>query len=129
MTKQMRKAIKKEVRDGQSQKYASNVSLAEEAIEKLLSRLPEKSARKTKAQLLSMRKNVETKKTKRLSPHSKRTTPGDVEERDSPPGNQHIEGKRWIKTLTKQTQEKNLLNRRHQPKIAVREQKRKTRVK
>jgi hypothetical protein len=70
----------------------------------LLSRLPPKQRKKEEAVLKSFEKNIAIKKAKQKAPHSKRTNTGvDVK---SSPQIVHIEGKRWIKTLSKQTQAK-----------------------
>lgn len=70
----------------------------------LLSRLPQKPRKKEAAALKSFEKNMANKKAKQKAPHSKRTNTGiDVK---SPPQIVHIEGRRWIKTLGKQTQSK-----------------------
>jgi hypothetical protein len=71
----------------------------------LLSRLPAKERKKEEASLKAFQKNLEMKKAKQKGPHSKRTNTGMVDVQ-SPPHVAQMEGKRWIKTLGKQTQAK-----------------------
>jgi hypothetical protein len=71
----------------------------------LLSRLPAKKQKKELAALKAFEKNIAIKKAKQKAPHSKRTNTGLIDVQ-SPPQIVHIEGKRWIKTLGKQTQAK-----------------------
>ncbi len=71
----------------------------------LLSRLPPKQRKKEESLLKSFKKNVAIKRAKQKAPHSKRTNTGLIDVQ-SPPQIVHIEGKRWIKTLGKQTQAK-----------------------
>ena len=69
----------------------------------LLKKQPKKLAKKEQEELNGSMKRMEIKKTKEHSPHSKRTTPGQVDERPSPPASIHPEGRRWQKTLTLQS--------------------------
>ncbi len=78
----------------------------------LLSRMPPKIRKKDAAFLISVEKMIETKLTKRGAKHSKRTTPGTVDNA-SPPRHAHMENERWIKSLGRQTTVKNkALNRK-----------------
>jgi hypothetical protein len=71
----------------------------------LLSRLPAKDRKKEEASLKSLQRNLESKRAKQKAPHSKRTNTGLIDVK-SPPQIVHMEGRRWIKTLGKQTQAK-----------------------
>jgi hypothetical protein len=71
----------------------------------LLSRLPAKERKKEESVLKSFEKNIAVKKAKQKAPHSKRTNTGMIDVK-SPPQIVHMEGRRWIKTLGKQTQAK-----------------------
>jgi hypothetical protein len=71
----------------------------------LLSRLPTKDRKKEEASLKSFEKNIADKRAKQKAPHSKRTNTGLIDVK-SPPQIVHMEGRRWIKTLGKQTQAK-----------------------
>ncbi len=81
----------------------------------LLSRLPKKVQKKDQSLLKSLNKNLAIQKKKKRAPHSKRTTPGTVDEQ-SPPHIIHVEGKRWIKTLNQQAQAKKKVIRRQMTK-------------
>ena len=67
--------------------------------------------RNTKTSFFKMRgkeieKDIETKQSKRKSHRSHNTTPGEAVGRSSNPQFVHIEGKRWIKNITKQQKDK-----------------------
>jgi hypothetical protein len=81
----------------------------------LLSRLPPKQRKKEESVLKSFEKNVAIKKAKQKAPHSKRTNTGMIDVK-SPPHIVHVEGKRWIKTLGKQTQAKRKVQTRQMTK-------------
>ncbi len=103
MPARLRKKMKKELRASANQPdtvLKGNRSTAPE----LLSRLP-KARKKEEAILSAFDKKIAIKKAKQKAPHSKRTNTGMIDVK-SPPQIVHIEGKRWIKTLGKQTQAK-----------------------
>jgi len=104
MPARARKKMKKELRA--SAGLPDSVLQADRNTPKaLLSRLPAKDRKKEEASLKSFQKNIAIKKAKQKAPHSKRTNTGLIDVK-SPPQIVHIEGKRWIKTLGKQTQAK-----------------------
>ncbi|MBS0603620.1 MAG: hypothetical protein JSS60_01135 [Verrucomicrobia bacterium] len=76
---------------------------SDEMTAKELSRMYPKRGVKKKEELLNaVKKSIMTKRTKTKKSSSKRTTPGKIPA-DTSPAYPHREGKRWIKTLTKQT--------------------------
>lgn len=77
----------------------------------MLKKYPKKPAKKKEELLAAIKKSVSAKKAKAKKATSKRTTPGTVPS-DSTPANAHREGKRWIKTLTKQTLAKRAIEAR-----------------
>lgn len=112
LKKNIKKSSKKAVHQGIKQ--AREVPLEEETMstansfKTTLSKLPSKRAAKEKAQIASLEKNIKMKKTKNqkhLAHHN--TTPGEIEGKPAAPKHIHIEGKRWGKTLQKQTKAKN----------------------
>ena len=108
-----RKKMKKELRSGVN--LPDTVLQANPNTPKaLLSRIPPKLRKKDEAALKSFEKNFEIKKKKQKSPHSKRTNTGI--DAKSPPQIVHIEGKRWIKTLGKQTEAKRKIQTRQMTK-------------
>ena len=97
----LRKKMKKELRASANQ--PDTVLKSDRSTPKaLLSRLPPKIRKKEEAVLKSFEKNIAIKKAKQKAPHSKRTNTGLIDVQ-SPPQIVHIEGKRWVKTLGKQT--------------------------
>ncbi len=73
--------------------------------ELLLKKYPSKLRLKDKALIRSELKRMEIKKkvkTTSYHTHSKRTTPGQVEGRDSPPAHVHPESAKWDKNLKMQ---------------------------
>lgn len=111
MPAKLRKKMNKEIRSGVPTPE-SRISSDNIKAEQLLSRYPAKIRKKDLSILKSFEKIVDIKKKKKTAKHSKRTTPGTIPS-DSTPKNIHIEGKRWIKTLQKQTLAKNkIINRR-----------------
>jgi hypothetical protein len=81
----------------------------------LLSRLPPKVRKKEETVLKSFKKNMANKRAKEKAPHSKRTNTGMIDVK-SPPQIVHMEGRRWIKTLVKQTQAKRTVRTRQTTK-------------
>jgi len=104
MPARARKKMKKELRSAAN--LPDSVLKADRNTPKaLLSRLPAKEQKKEIAALKAFEKNIAIKKAKQKAPHSKRTNTGLIDVK-SPPQIVHIEGRRWIKTLGKQTQAK-----------------------
>lgn len=99
----LNKKIKKDVRSARTTKETS--SLESKGI---ITRHPKAAAiRKKAASITRTLKSLESKRAKRASHPSKRTNPESVTEQ-SPPAFAHREGKRWMKTLAKQTKDKNV---------------------
>ncbi len=121
MSKRDQKKMNKAVRDGQTASFATLEPAplnTETTPEEILKKFPKKSARKIKAEIAGTLKGMENKKKKLKAKHSRRASPGDVP-RDSdysPPKVVEVEGKRWIKTITKQIQLKTKLARRRDTK-------------
>jgi hypothetical protein len=104
MPARARKKMKKELRSAAN--LPDSVLKTDRSTPKaLLSRLPAKEQKKEAAALKAFEKNIAIKKAKLKAPHSKRTNTGLIDVK-SPPQIVHMEGKRWIKTLGKQTQAK-----------------------
>lgn len=105
MAKQNRKASQKEVKKGQK-----NLAQKEElprtdtlTPKKALKKYPSKIKKIEKPLMDSVVNSMKNKKAKKESKHhSKRTTPGEVDHRDSPPAHIHTENERWKETLAKQ---------------------------
>jgi len=115
MPAKLRKKMNKEIRSGVPTPE-SRVTSDDIKAGQLLSRYPAKIQKKDLSLLKSFEKIMDVKKKKKLAKHSKRTTPGMVPS-GSAPKNIHVEGRRWIKTLGKQTLAKNkIMNRRKGPK-------------
>lgn len=76
----------------------------------ILNKYPKKIRMHDKSELESELKRMAIKKkvkTTSYHKHSKRSTPGEVEGRDSAPAHVHVESDRWQKTLRVQTAERN----------------------
>lgn len=104
MPKQMRKALKKEVKKGQKKLGEKEESPTTNSLtpSKMLKKYP-KNTQKTERPIVdSLLKEIAIKKKKKSFHHSKRTTPGEVDHRESPPSHIHKEGGVWEKTLVKQ---------------------------
>lgn len=111
MPAKMRKKMNKEIR-ASAETPAPKLNSNDIKAGQLLSRYPAKIKKKEASILKSFEKTIDTKKKKQAAKHSKRTTPGTVPS-DSPPKIVHVEGKRWIQTIEKQTQaQKKVFNRR-----------------
>jgi hypothetical protein len=99
MTVQLRKKMKKELRSAAS--MPESIPKSDRITPKdLLSRFPAKAKKGESTILKSLEKKFEARKNHKKQ--SKRTTPGTVDQK-SPPQIVHIEGRRWIKTVTKQS--------------------------
>jgi len=114
MTAQLKKKMTKEIRAATAKPAARPTSDDIRATD-LLSRYPKKEQKKGAPILASLEKAIEIKKKKSASKQSKRTTPGTVRA-ESPPKSPHVEGKRWIKTLQKQTNIRTKTAAKHQLK-------------
>lgn len=77
-------------------------AVTEKGTWKILSKFPPKPAVKAKEQVDSMKKGVASKKKKQCSKHSKRSTPGQVEEDITPYAHRHPENKKVTQNLQKQ---------------------------
>jgi len=103
-----RKKLEKQVKKGQKElsnpeKVARTDTLTpKEALKKY----PAKRQKAEKPLMDSVAKNMQIKKKKATSKHSKRTTPGEVDHRESPPASIHPESTRWKKTLDLQNKGK-----------------------
>lgn len=108
---QLRKKMKKELKTAtlrpESTLKTDRITPAD-----LLSRVPMKSKQKAGMLKQALKKGI-TKK-----PHaSKRTNSGMLDEKTSSPRHPHIEGERWMKTVTKQNKSKNKIFNKHINKI------------
>ena len=119
VTNRARKKMNKEIRTSKmtpTPKEMSNTTKPKA----VLSRYPKKIEKKEKASLKSFEKNWASRQKKMKSPHSKRTTPGDLdidmEEKQAAPRIVHIEGKRWIKTTETKIQANKKVAQRHRLK-------------
>jgi len=107
MDKQTRKKMEKQIKKGQKELSSEEFPRTDELTpEEALSRYPKKRKKVEKPLMDSTVKNMEIKKKKQHTKHSKRTTPGEVEHRETPPAHEHREGQRWEKTLVKQNKAK-----------------------
>jgi len=104
MPLRLRKKMKKELRAAANQPDTV-LETNRSTPQTLLSRLPPKVQKKEEASLKAFEKRIAVKKAKAKASHSKRTNTGLIDVKSSPQI-VHIEGKRWIKTLGKQTQAK-----------------------
>ena len=102
LDKRVNKKRDKAVKYGQNGYYVKPQLPLSDAIhpEDILKQQPKKIAKKDAEALRSAMKRMALKK--KHSAHSKRTTPGEVDERPSAPASVHPEGRRWQKTLTLQ---------------------------
>ncbi len=108
MPKKLKKAIEKEIKKGQKKLTEVEELPRTDTLtpKKALKKYPEKVKKVEKPLMDAVVKEMEIKKKKKEHKHSKRTTPGDVDHRESPPAHIHPEGKRWKNTVDKQNQGK-----------------------
>lgn len=107
MPKQARKAMEKEVKKGQKLMQEEDLPRSDQlSAKEILKKYPKKIQKLEKPILDSNIKNMQIKKKKQVGKHSKRSTPGEVEHRESPPAHIHPEGMRWEKTLVSQNKVK-----------------------
>ena len=105
MPNQTRKAVEKEIKKGQKKLAEKEDVPRTDTLTPLqaLKKYPKKIQKTEKPVLASTVKKMEVKKKKKTAKHSRRTTPGEVEHRESPPAHIHPEGQRWEKTLVQQS--------------------------
>jgi hypothetical protein len=93
----LKKMMNKEVKDGEKHPTLD----ADHDIE--LSDLRKRKKKVETSRLKGLKKEIKAKKPKKLHQHRMRSTPGEVEGRESAPSNAHKEGLRWIKNSRKKT--------------------------
>ncbi len=120
LSSQKRKKMEKAIKKGQE-----GLSIPEDeprtdtlTPKKALNKYPSKRQKVEKPLMDSTVKNMQAKKAKKQSKHSKRTTPGEVGHRESPPASVHPESTRWKKTV-------DLQNKGHRKSLTAKLQKRK----
>lgn len=106
LDKKTRKAMEKQVKKGQNDLFEEAPLQDELNLEETLAKYRQKQQKTQKSLVDATVKGMEIKKKKKQTKHSKRTTPGEVDHRESPPAAEHREGARWKKTLVKQNQMK-----------------------
>lgn len=118
MSKQDRKATQKEVKNGQEKLTQKEEIPRTDTItpKQALQKYPKKIKKIEKPLMDSVANSMRNKKAKNKSKHhSKRTTPGEVDHRDSPPAHIHTENERWKETLVKQNKyDRKILNQKLQ---------------
>lgn len=108
ISNKLQKKMSKEIRVVQGRYPISEVRQYSDELttKEMLKKYPKKEARKQEEILRSSEKGISIKKKMQNKVAAKRTSPGLVSARESPPAHIHPEGKRWIKTLIKQDQTK-----------------------
>lgn len=108
MPKKLKKAIDKEVKKGQKKLSETEDLPRTDTLtpKEALKKYPDKRKKVEKPLMDSVVKEMGIKKKKKEHKHSKRTTPGEVDHRESPPAHIHPEGKRWKNTVDTQNQNK-----------------------
>ena len=102
MNSKLRKKMEKEIRVSRTGKISAEVDqYGDKRTEKEWKAAHPRSPAKMRDQMRQIKKTLAIKKKQRKKILSKRTTPGTVPS-DSTPAITHVEGGRWIKTLTKQ---------------------------
>lgn len=105
MAAQVRKKMKKEIRKAappsETQPLSDHITPAA-----LMSRYPKKKQKQAAGILASLEKTLQKKKSQKALQRSKRTSPLELKGFASPQSS-HLEGKRWVKNLQKQTNVKN----------------------
>jgi len=98
-----RKKMEKEVKKGQK-KLLKEDELRTDTLtpEDALKKYPAKRQKVEKPLMESVMKKMQIKKKKKSAKHSKRTTPGEVDHRESSPAHPHTESERWKKTVDMQ---------------------------
>lgn len=110
LNNKLSKKIQKEVRKAQKEYLRREEPTDSDPVtaEEMLKRFPKKTAKKEKALLASLQKQMKIKKGCKKKILSKRTNPGEVLAH-SAPAHVHKEGSHWVKTLTQQNKEKRKL--------------------
>lgn len=107
LPKQMRKAMEKNIKEGQDELSEERLLRTDELTpKKALKRYPQKRQKVEKPLMDATVKRMEIKKTKKTTKQSKRTSTEEVDHHESPPAYEHREGERWEKTLVQQNQMK-----------------------
>jgi len=104
MTNKTRKGMEKEIKKGQKNLDTSEEQARSDQLD--ASGAMKQYPKINKSLVDSVAKGMEVKKKKKHSKHSKRTTPGEVDHRESPPAHPHTENERWEKTLDLQSKGK-----------------------
>lgn len=103
ISSQVRKKMEKEVHKGQKKLSKEPVERTDTLTpKKALKKYPAKQKKEEKPLMDAVVKEMQIKKKKKTTKHSKRTKPGEVDHRESPPASIHPESTRWEKTLVKQ---------------------------
>ncbi|NGX26355.1 MAG: hypothetical protein K940chlam6_00273 [Chlamydiae bacterium] len=108
MPNKKRKALEKEIKKGQKKLSEIEDLPRTDTLtpRDALKKYPAKRQKMEKPLMDSVTKKMGIKKKKKETKHSKRTTPGDVAHRESPPAHAHTENERWQKTLEVQSKTK-----------------------
>lgn len=108
MPKQLRKAAEKEIKKGQKELSKEEDLPRTDTLtpEKALEKYPAKRKKMEKPLMDSVKKKMASEKKKKATKHSKRTTPGEVDHRESSPAHVHTENERWKKTVDMQNKVK-----------------------
>jgi len=108
MPKQLRKASEKEIKKGQKKLLESEELPRTDTLtpKSALEKYPTKRKKMEKPLMDSVKKQMAIKKKKKSTKHSKRTTPGEVDHRETAPAHVHTENERWKKTVDMQNKVK-----------------------
>ncbi|MDN3506776.1 MAG: hypothetical protein P0S96_06065 [Simkaniaceae bacterium] len=103
LAKKTRKALEKEIKKGQKELSKTEDLPRTDTLttEKALEKYPAK-----KPLVDSVKRKMAAEKKKKASKHSKRTSPGEVDHRESSPAHPHTENERWKKTVDMQNKVK-----------------------
>lgn len=104
----VRKKVEKEIKGAQAKLAQPKLPPHTDTltVEEELQKFPLKKRKLEESLVEAVKKSIAVKKAKKATKHSKRSTPGEVNHRESPPASIHTESTRWQKTLTKQAQSK-----------------------
>jgi len=108
LASQTRKKLEKQIKKGQKELEKTEALPRTDTLttEEALKKYPTKRQKIEKSLTDGVKKNMAVKKKKKAASHSKRTTPGEVDHRESPPASIHPESTRWKKTLDQQNKGK-----------------------
>lgn len=97
---QTKKKIEKAIKEGQKALRIPEELPRTDTLtpKKALAKYPPKLQKAEKPLMKAVVREMEIKKKKKLTKHSKRTTPGEVDFRDAAPASVHPESTRWKKT-------------------------------